>query len=270
MMDISELLFITDLDGTLLPNSKIISETDLNEISQYRKKGGLFSIATGRTIQSAKPYYKSLDIDIPVILYNGAVIYSPKDEKILYTRTLTADMKNIVMEVLEKFDFAGCEILKSDGVYVVRNNEYEQEHINICRAEPVFCNIYDMECESWLKVLFAMPAEKSDEVWNFVSSLENSSDFIRSSDTFIELLPHNVSKGDALKKYSDITGINISYIISAGDYDNDIEMLECADIGIAPANACKKALESADFISEKSCEDNFIADAVKYIFTEVI
>lgn len=270
MADISEMLFITDLDGTLLPQSKIISEKDFNEISNYRKKGGLFSIATGRTIQSAKPYYKSLDIDIPIILYNGAMIYSPKDDKILYTCTLAHNMKNIVMEILEKFDFAGCEILKSDGVYVVRNNEYEQEHINICKAEPVFCNIDDMECDGWLKVLFAMPSEKTDEVWNFISSLENSADFIRSSDTFIELLPHDVSKGNALKKYSEITGINISYIVSAGDYDNDIEMLEYADLGIAPANACKKALQSADIISEKSCEDNFIADAVKYIFTEVI
>ncbi|HAS78146.1 MAG TPA: Cof-type HAD-IIB family hydrolase, partial [Ruminococcus sp.] len=83
MNDISKILLITDLDGTLLTKDKTISETDLEAINSFRKKGGLFSVATGRTIQAVKPYFDILKPDMPVILYNGAMIYDPKNKKII-------------------------------------------------------------------------------------------------------------------------------------------------------------------------------------------
>lgn len=271
MHDISKVLLITDLDGTLLPESKIISETDLNAINDFRAKGGLFTVATGRTIQSMQNYFDILKLEIPAILYNGAMIYDTNSKKVLYSQNLDISAKETVRLILDKFPFVACEILKADGVYIVRNNEYEQNHTEVCKVSPVYCNLDDMECEGWLKVLFAMNPEKSDEVWNFVSILENSKDFIRSSSTFIELLPCNISKGSALKKYKEITGLDNSYkIVATGDYNNDVEMIKYADIGIAPSNACDEVKQFSDFISEKSCEENALADAVKYIFTEVI
>lgn len=269
MNDISKILLITDLDGTLLTKDKTISETDLEAINTFRKKGGLFSVATGRTIQAVKPYFDVLKPDMPVILYNGAMIYDTKNKKILRSEFLKSNAGDIIKDILERFPFAACEILKADGIYVVKNNEYEQKHIQVCNVTPVYCDIDDMECSGWLKVLFAMNPEKSDEVWNYVSGYKNSGDFVRSSAMFIEMLPENVSKGYALKKYRELAGLDSSYRIAAvGDYNNDIEMLEYADYGIAPANACDEVKKSACFVSDKSCSENAVADAVKYIFTE--
>lgn len=269
MQDINKILLITDLDGTLLPESKVISQTDLKAINDFKQRGGLFTVATGRNIQASEKYLNQLEPNVPVILYNGALIYNSADKEILYSNCLDEKSVNTVRDILEKFDFIGCEILKSDGIYVVKNSKEEQEHIEICKVNPVFCSIDDMKCENWLKVLFAVPPDKSDELWEYVSSLENSSDFVRSANVYIELLPHNVSKGNALKKLKEIIPENTK-IIAVGDYNNDVEMLEFADIGIAPSNACEEVKKSADFISEKSCEENALADAVEYIFTEVI
>jgi len=66
MPDFSDVMIITDLDGTLLPENKILSEKDLEAIKKFRSDGGKFTIATGRTIQSADRYIKELEIDIPV------------------------------------------------------------------------------------------------------------------------------------------------------------------------------------------------------------
>ncbi len=269
MQNIENILLITDLDGTLLPKSKVISMENLKAINEFRENGGLFSIATGRTIQATEKYMNELELNIPVILYNGAMIYQPFEKKILFKRTLGKEAVCIVKDILKKFDYAGCEILKADGVYVVKNNKEETEHIKICGVNPVFCEIDDMECEDWLKVLFAVPAEKSDEVWEYVSGLENSECFVRSEKVFVELLPENTSKGSAIEELRKIMPENLK-IIAVGDYNNDVEMIKCADIGVAPSNACEAVKKSADFISEKSCEEHAIADTVKYIFTEVI
>ncbi|MGN0607450.1 MAG: Cof-type HAD-IIB family hydrolase [Oscillospiraceae bacterium] len=271
MHDISKVMLVTDLDGTLLPHSKVISETDLKAIKSFREKGGIFTVATGRTIQSAQCYIDRLELDVPLIMYNGAMIYNPVSREILFKRTLGADAKALVKKILDKFQFVGCEILRPDGMYVVRNNEYEKSHIEVCGVTPFYCDIDELDTDEWLKVLFAMNPDKSDEVWEYVSSLENAKDFVRSSYMFIELLPENVSKGEALKELRKLSGIgDDGIIIAAGDYNNDIEMLEYADIGFAPSNACDEVKKSADYISEKSCEENALSDAVEYIFTEVI
>ena len=74
MPDLSNIFLITDMDGTLLPENKILSDRDKSAIKRFRKDGGKFTIATGRTLQSALKYIKELEIDLPVILYNGSLL----------------------------------------------------------------------------------------------------------------------------------------------------------------------------------------------------
>jgi hydroxymethylpyrimidine pyrophosphatase-like HAD family hydrolase len=81
-----------------------------------------------------------------------------------------------------------------------------------------------------------------------------------SSEIFLEYLPYGVSKGSALRKLKDYMGGN--YIIYAvGDYNNDIEMLHEADIGIATDNAIPMLKESADLITVTN-DENAIADVI--------
>ncbi|MDE6747060.1 MAG: HAD family hydrolase, partial [Oscillospiraceae bacterium] len=83
MSDFSNKVLITDLDGTLLPISKVLSEKDMNAIERFRSGGGIFTIATGRIIQAAEQYFYALKPDAPVILKNGWLIYyTQKREKV--------------------------------------------------------------------------------------------------------------------------------------------------------------------------------------------
>ncbi|MBR2087568.1 MAG: HAD hydrolase family protein, partial [Oscillospiraceae bacterium] len=54
--DPSKICIITDLDGTFLPQSKIPLERDLKAVRDFEAAGGLFTIATGRTIQASKRF----------------------------------------------------------------------------------------------------------------------------------------------------------------------------------------------------------------------
>ena len=46
MSDLSNVLLITDLDGTLLPDNKILSQKDKEAIKRFRADGGKFTVAT--------------------------------------------------------------------------------------------------------------------------------------------------------------------------------------------------------------------------------
>ena len=70
-------LYVSDLDGTLLNTSGVVSEFSRNTINDLIAKGLNFSIATARTAATANGILAGLDIKEPVILMNGMAIYDP-------------------------------------------------------------------------------------------------------------------------------------------------------------------------------------------------
>lgn len=73
--DISKVILLSDMDGTLLNSKKEISDADRSAIRRFTELGGKFTIATGRTIQSFEQYVEMLELKMPVIMYNGAAIH---------------------------------------------------------------------------------------------------------------------------------------------------------------------------------------------------
>ena len=71
---------------------------------------------------------------------------------------------------------------------------------------------------------------------------------IRSEPTFLEVLTPGVNKGTALTEVAALTGVPISAIAAFGDYDNDIEMLRRAGLGVAVANASDRLKAVADLV----------------------
>ena len=84
-MKISDILLVTDCDGTLLREDKSVSDADLAAIAEWKAQGGKFTIATGRSLPTAAFLLDLLPLDLPVILYNGAMLYDPIQRRPLWT-----------------------------------------------------------------------------------------------------------------------------------------------------------------------------------------
>ncbi len=65
-------LVAIDLDDTLLDSGLQISPRCFAAIKAVREKGVLVTLATGRMFRSALPYARQLNMDIPLITYQGA------------------------------------------------------------------------------------------------------------------------------------------------------------------------------------------------------
>ena len=87
-------------------------------------------------------------------------------------------------------------------------------------------------------------------------------DFIRSERTLYEILPKGISKAVALKKLSEI--LNINKTVAIGDYNNDVEMIKTATVGVAVENACEAAKVVADVITVNH-EEHAIAKIIQDI-----
>lgn len=67
-------ILYSDLDGTLIRDGAV-SAANRKAIDTFLAAGGSFSIATGRSEETARLYAETLPLTAPAILYNGAAVY---------------------------------------------------------------------------------------------------------------------------------------------------------------------------------------------------
>lgn len=266
MSDFSNIVFISDLDGTLLPYDKIPLQKDIEAIECFKAGGGIFTIATGRVIQAADQYFDVLKPNAPVILNNGSLIYDIESRKTLYNRSLDRAAKDYTIALMERFPDLGVEINLPDTIYAVRINEWERKHLELTHLPYEEAGIDDIPSEGWCKVLYSIAHERMNELVEFAASMNwDKTNFVTSGDFLFECLPKNTAKGIAMKELIKIQGWESFTIAAAGDYDNDLEMVEYADIGFAPNNAQDIVKNAADCITSADCNSGFIAEAINYI-----
>lgn len=71
------ILYVTDLDGTLLGGDQRLSATSLAIINDLVAQGMLFTVATGRSLPPTDFVLRGLDLRTPLICMNGALIVDP-------------------------------------------------------------------------------------------------------------------------------------------------------------------------------------------------
>ena len=265
-LDISKILLITDMDGTFLPSSKIPSERTVSAVEHFMQAGGRFSIATGRAIQAADQYFGLVKVNAPIIMCNGGMVYDIKDKKQIYDVFLPQSVREITKEILDAHPWVGSEVLALEAVYVPQMTEMEAVHNQICKVIPVICTVDEIPSKEWYKVLFALPPERMEELMSFVEKKGYTGvDFVRSSKEYYEILPQNISKGTALNIMRERCYMQDFFFIAAGDYNNDIELLQAADMSVCPSNAVDEVKAVCDRVYPSSCEEDFIADVIDYI-----
>lgn len=262
----SNTVLITDLDGTLLPRGSILNEKDLNAIEYFRQNGGIFTIATGRIIQAADQFFKPLKPDAPVILNNGGLIYDTRKKEAIYEISLDEAAYDYTKALMEKYPEMGVEINLSDSICVIRMTECESMHLTMTHLPYTEKSLEEIPKTGWCKVLYSIGDGRVKELAEYAASMGwDKNDFVISGAFLFECLPKGCTKGSALKKLSEREKWDTFTVAAAGDYNNDIEMLEFADIAIAPQNAQDIVKKSANYVTKATCEEGAIAEAIDYL-----
>lgn len=264
--DISKVVLVSDMDGTLLNSEKNISETDRKALDRFMSLGGKFTVATGRTIQSFEQYNSIIDLRLPVIMYNGAAIYDCNEKKICYTHPLPETAKAIASEIIAFMPDPGGEVLRTDGTYVFSNNDYQKLHTKLCNIVPNYAKLDDIPKGGWLKILFSMAPEDIPHLEIFVRQKGfKDVDFVKSSEIFYEMLPKGITKGSAIEQYRKLPGMEDCIFVAIGDFDNDLEMLQSADFGACPSNSQESVRRTADLVLKNSNDTGAVAELIDYI-----
>ena len=245
-------LLVSDLDGTLIDGEAGVSPANLAAIHRFVAQGGRFMVATGRTELNVGPYIQGIPRTSPWILYNGAAIYDWGSASFLYQSTLDRTLStDFIHQVLAHFPRINIQIY-SGGPFCDINPLALPDQTALREHQCFERKPLEAVTAPWLKVLFCsdFPAELDDIEQRLAAHpLRPCVHQTRSGLRHFELTAAGVNKGAALRRLKPLLRPVPCCVVAIGDYFNDIEMLQVADIPAAPDSALEAVKQHARIIT---------------------
>ena len=256
-------LLVSDMDGTLLNSKGKLSEENKRAIEYFVDNGGQFTLATGRMLPSIKRHIHKVKVTLPVIMYNGTKVYDFNNDEVIWERFLEEERKEIVKVVKEVTPNVGIEIYSDEIVYIYQSCK-RTERFNKLGYDVIYDLDDSIWNKKWTKALIVGEREELDFVETYLRETYGDKDIVRSSDVYLEIIPKEISKGQALKELIRHKELEEVKVISVGDNMNDVELLEEADYGFCISNGSEELKKKSKYLAPNN-DDNPIEFIVKWI-----
>lgn len=246
-------LIAADLDRTLLRSDGTVSDFTKETIRKCMDAGVGFTFATGRMYCSALPIARRLELTLPLITYQGALL-----------KCLNGDVMHALHlpgEIAAELE----EILRKSGM-----------HYNIYSDEKLYFSTFGQRVMDYARHIGVEPLEAPKGLGNIqvtqygvfdeperILELKQMIDqqygnlvhTVTSGGRFLEICHPMAQKSYGLAQLAEYLGIHRDEIIAVGDNNNDLDMLEYAGLGVAVDNAVPAAKEAADRLTASNDED---------------
>lgn len=255
-------LIALDLDGTLLTDNKIISEQTKKTVLQAKIDGHIVVIATGRPHRASINFYNELELDTPMVNFNGALIHHPKDH--LWDAIHSPLGVRTAHKIIHKCQELGVKNILAevkDNVYLDRQDE---EIMSIFQTDDNPISIGSLQKnlkEDPTSILIHPEENKIDALRKELDAHASLIDHRKWGAPWhvIEIVRAGMNKAVGLDKVSRYFNIPKERIIAFGDEDNDLEMIKYAGVGVAMGNAIADLKDIADYVTNTN-EQNGISD----------
>ena len=259
-------LYLTDLDGTLLNDSGVLSERSVKILNELLDEDVCFTVSTARTYATVIPMFKDVHLKCPLVLMNGVCIYDPLQKKTLSCRSLEPSVIRKVLAVFQDFQVLPMLYFEKDSrmrveyidLYNQAQADYVQSRINF--YNKTFVKVDKFGIDETFHPCYAVFLDKKERVEPIYERLkefkEISCNFYPDNYTgnyFLELFGAGISKLSGAMRVKDLLGCD--KIVAFGDNLNDIPLLTAADEGYAVSNACDEVKRQASGIIGKNSED---------------
>lgn len=264
-------LVVSDIDGTLLPKGGAISEASRAAVSECRRRGINFALASGRWFPTTLPIAEAVGCQGPLIVSGGGCVISI-DGEILKEFTMDPADARRTYDIVK--DCGGMITSYSKGA-IYRLNASSLEKFPPEKSANIggqAWNVYDDDVSRFendgLAAPYKMEVYSDDpallkELWQ---KLEAAGISVCSSTVKnIEIASPGGGKGQAVKWLYEYLGLEKSQVMAFGDHVNDLDMLAAAGVGVAMGNGEPEVKKAADVVALPCAEDGLarmLADTV--------
>ncbi|MBL8860305.1 MAG: HAD family phosphatase [Planctomycetes bacterium] len=268
---------LIDLDGTLLNEASEIHPRTKSALRAAEASGVRVMIATGRSTISTRPVVLELGLETPAVVFNGAGLWCPREDKMLEERVLgprtlaralefgrARDLLTVLMATDKKVANTPRSALESDALRGLHDLEI------VPRDE--------MRCDHVVRVTFYSESHADSlALYADVRSVVDAPVYIThfplswlpmhraSGASCLDLHPPCRGKGESLRILKERYDIDPERVVAVGDATNDIPMFELAGLAVAMQGSMQETLDAADRVIGSN-ESTALAELVEELF----
>lgn len=252
-------LIVFDLDGTLLNGTSEISLFTKETLYLLREKNIAYTVATGRTLLSAKPIIEAHNFDLPQIYNNGVTIWDPKAQELTLNNLLDAIEVATIIEIAKTRGFTPfVYAIDTPGQHYIfhaeARHDVEKQLVNnyFSKTKAKILPIERLHTNNQVTNISMIGLkEPMHDMWLELNTHTNliaySGPALQgNSFSWVDVHHRDANKGNAVTSLKKQLGA--SKIICFGDSDNDASMFAFADESYAPENAKAELKKSASGI----------------------
>lgn len=249
----SRVLYVSDLDGTLLAPDSRITRRSASMLNQAISHGALFTIATARTPATVISLLEEVNMRLPAVVMTGAALYDLEQRRFSRVCRFPAGVVEGLIPLYRKHGVATfIYTIAGDKLHVYHIgalNDYEKHFIAERNGTPVktfhIPDHGDSELPDKLdNTVLLFSVQPWAEAYALYSEIKQNGvpcTPLCYHDAFgpdwgeLEIFGPQTNKADAVEAIASDTGAG--RIVAFGDNVNDMPLFELADEGIAVANA---------------------------------
>jgi len=290
-------LFVSDLDGTLLSNTKTISFENKEAIIKAQELGVIVILATGRGIDATISYAKELRMDQfggYLVTNNGQQLYdlankhlqtngviSTKDAQQAFIAAQELHLQLILSSAHGLAFYTPRELIPVRAIYQVINKMLpyfgfifrrfnfiqlfgflKASHLRLLK------NVEDVVGE-YQKVGFAQIGPKMAKVEPQLRALIGDRfELMRVGGIWIDGAPKGITKLTGVQQIMALHHIDFDEVMTVGDSQNDLTMIQAFPKGIAMGNADDEIKNIASEITLTNSQSGVAQIIRKYILTQ--
>lgn len=246
-------MFVSDIDGTLLKTGESIHRSVKESIANYKKLGGKITICTGRAPISTKGIVAELEIDLPCILYGGALIYDFSAKETLYQcimENAKSDIYPVLKRIKDSSPDISIQIYTNVGIYMLNETEFLRRKGVKEELTGQLSTLQQIQGDVLKIVLSCEKEHLLDKVRSELMFSGTTLEY--ASRHFVELCNCNATKGKALEKLCSILNVSLSECVCAGDALTDMSMIGLCRRAYVPENAMPEMKKVAAMVFPKA------------------
>lgn len=261
-------LVFCDFDGTLLRSDRTASKETIEAIKEYRSKGGIFIISTGRMFESIIGSLRLIGLDgvnMPVSAMDGGIIKESITQKTIALHTMPYGQVSDFARECENMGLY-FQVYTKDSLIVAEENEINRNYCAITKVVMNKVGILSKFIEhNKLECVKVLIADKNVEKYlKYFDGKYKDIQFFLSAKEYLDGASVFAGKGNALKALASELNIDLEDTMAIGDSMNDISMVETAGVGIAMGNADERLKKIASFIAPSN-DDDGVAKIIRKI-----
>ena len=256
-------LVATDIDGTIFIPEKEFTQGVKDCINMLSRAGIKVVLVTGRMHAAASKIAKDLNLNTPVVSYQGGLVVENGEK--LYERYLTEEQTERIL-IWAKKENIHINLYNDDVLYSESDCYEVQRYCNNLHTEYKVKNFSEIKKDKINKLL-AIDYSNPERITRYEKELQDIFPdlyIVKSTPYFLEFSNPEASKKCAVEFLQNYWELKKEEILTIGDQNNDIALLQAGGLKIAMGNATDELKEIADYITESVYEDGFVKAMEKF------